>query len=488
MYCVDTFVRIEAEGASEHFFTAAAPINNKEEENEVGPGRCGSISWGRLGGCHRHNTPCRRCPNRWREWTCSGEYYRCRPASYSTRSMGTEQHMWQESIRCCQYPCFTLYSKGDLENPISTFWAPTIPILHGWRSPSYYQWEIVPGEVVTDGKFLQWIGLWLLMATIQGPTWRGYWSNKPLSRFNGAPCRLGNVMSRNGFEAILYSLRYTNIDRPIFRDPFHEVCQMIMSCSSIMLEVFVPSWISGLDESMSYWTNIYSCPGFMFVSKKAWPFDKEWHSICCAVGGVMYDIELVQGKNHPHQMGAKEFDNLGGTTVELLIRLTRHLGTLEKWFCWIVDFVLPKLWHNSQRRVFLAKLSERSAGTVKKDHLKESIVGQTDCLRMNLLEDNSKLDIHGFKELDYIMMLIATYGTIERVGQEQTRTWQSENTECRTTFQFLNLCTITSNIAMLARGHLNSTPEIWPFRIPFGVLYLLANKILPMQHVYDMKA
>ncbi len=35
MYCVETFVRIEAEGASEHFLTAAAPINNKEEEHEV---------------------------------------------------------------------------------------------------------------------------------------------------------------------------------------------------------------------------------------------------------------------------------------------------------------------------------------------------------------------------------------------------------------------------------------------------------------------
>ncbi len=70
-----------------------------------------------------------------------------------------------------------------------------------------------------------------------------------------------------------------------------------------MREVFVPSWISGLDESMSSWANIYSCPGFMYVSKKPWPSDKEWHSICCANGGVMYDIELVQGKNHPHQMG-----------------------------------------------------------------------------------------------------------------------------------------------------------------------------------------
>ncbi len=29
--------------------------------------------------------------------------------------------------------------------------------------------KIVPGEVVTYRKFLQWIGLWLFIATIQGP-------------------------------------------------------------------------------------------------------------------------------------------------------------------------------------------------------------------------------------------------------------------------------------------------------------------------------
>ncbi len=58
---------------------------------------------------------------------------------------------------------------------------------------------------MTYGDFLQWIGLWLLMATIQGPTQCKYWSNKLISRFKGAPFRLGNLISRNRFEAILYS-------------------------------------------------------------------------------------------------------------------------------------------------------------------------------------------------------------------------------------------------------------------------------------------
>ncbi len=78
-------------------------------------------------------------------------------------------------------------------------------------------------------------------------------------------------------------------------------------------------------------------------------------------------------------------------------------------------------------------------GDTIKAHFKESVVGDTDCFRMNLLGDNSKLEIHGFKEPDYIMMLMATYGTIERVGQEQTQKWKTEKTECRTTFQYPEL-------------------------------------------------
>ncbi len=94
---------------------------------------------------------------------------------------------------------------------------------------------------------------------------------------------------------------------------------MMMAWNSNMLKVFVLSWISCLDETMPYWTKIYSCPGFMFVPRKPQPLGNEWHSLCCAINGVMYGIELVEGKDHPHQMGAKEFVNLGGKTVGLLI-------------------------------------------------------------------------------------------------------------------------------------------------------------------------
>jgi hypothetical protein len=67
--------------------------------------------------------------------------------------------------------------------------------------------NIVPGQVVTYGKFLRWIGLWLFTMTIQGPMRREYWSNEPIPRFKGTPCHLGDLMSRKQFEVILYSIR-----------------------------------------------------------------------------------------------------------------------------------------------------------------------------------------------------------------------------------------------------------------------------------------
>jgi hypothetical protein len=307
--------------------------------------------------------------------------------------------------------------------------------------------NIAPGETVSYGEFLRFIGLWLLMATTQGATRRDYWSVEQPSRFKGAPFRFGDLMSRNRFEAILYSIRYTNVVSPPFRDPFHEVRQMIQAWNANMESVFTPSWITCLDESMSYWTNIYSCPGFMFVPRKPWPFGNEYHTICCASSGVMFAIELVEGKDRPREMGAPEFDNLGGKTVGLLLRLTKLLWNtgkvvvLDSGFC-----VARALTHLADKGVFATALIKKRRywpkyvnGDMIKEHLSNSEVGDTKCYRLTLPEDNAKLDIHCLKEPDYTMMLMATFGTIERVGPEKIRIWKNGNTDCRTTFRYPEL-------------------------------------------------
>ena len=87
-----------------------------------------------------------------------------------------------------------------------------------------------------------------------------------------------------------------------------------------MVENFVPGYMNCLDESMSIWTNKFTCPGFMFVPHKPWPFGNEYHTICCCTSGIMWEIDLVEGKDCPKALGQQEFDNMG-TTVGLLLQM-----------------------------------------------------------------------------------------------------------------------------------------------------------------------
>ena len=85
-----------------------------------------------------------------------------------------------------------------------------------------------------------------------------------------------------------------------------------------MVENFVPGYMNCLDESMSTWTNKFTCPGFMFVPHKPWPFGNEYHTICCYTSGIMWGIDLVEGKDCPEALGQQEFDNMGSTVGLLL--------------------------------------------------------------------------------------------------------------------------------------------------------------------------
>ena len=81
----------------------------------------------------------------------------------------------------------------------------------------------------TYGEFLRWIGLWFLMATINGPDHCDFWSLGEVDCFVGAPMRLHNFMSRKHFEAIPKALAITARQPPAFRDRFWVVRDRIPS-------------------------------------------------------------------------------------------------------------------------------------------------------------------------------------------------------------------------------------------------------------------
>lgn len=303
----------------------------------------------------------------------------------------------------------------------------------------------IKGDVVTYGEFLRWIGMWFLMATIQGPQRRDFWATSPIDIYDGAPFRLNGIMSRNRFETILKAISYTSSTPPTYTDRFHEVRDMIEAWNANMVQNFTPSWISCLDESMSVWINQYTCPGFMFVPRKPWPFGNEYHTVCCGLSGIMWGIELVEGKDAPRERPKPPYENLGKTVGLLLRMLTPiyHTGkvvVLDSGFC-VVKGIVELL----KQGVFAAALIKKRRywpryvrGDEIRQHFDSKAVGDADAWSGTL--DGQSFKIHSMKEPDYVMSLMTTYGTLSRVG-------------CKVTSRKVGNETITFNYPEVVNNH-----------------------------------
>ena len=167
-------------------------------------------------------------------------------------------------------------------------------------------------------------------------------------------------MSRKQFEAILKALPITARQPPAFRDRFWEVQEILERWNANMTEQFTPSWVSCLDESMSTWTNKYSCPGWMFMPRKPWPFGNEYHTVCCSLSGILWQMDLVEGKDSPPEIIPKY--NNQGKTVGLLLRVFEPIFTrgnvviLDSGFCMLKGTVELK-----KRGVYVSALIKKGS-------------------------------------------------------------------------------------------------------------------------------
>jgi hypothetical protein len=81
---------------------------------------------------------------------------------------------------------------------------------------------------------------------------------------------------------------------------------MVSEWNKNMAAVFSAGWAICLDKSMSIWTSRWTCPGWVFCPRKPWLFGNEYHSACCALCGLMFVIEMVEGKDRPRDQGTPE--------------------------------------------------------------------------------------------------------------------------------------------------------------------------------------
>jgi hypothetical protein len=146
-------------------------------------------------------------------------------------------------------------------------------------------------------EFFTYLGLWFAISTsfFSGDHVM-VWSSKDIAFESGAPYQFHDFMSRNRFNGITQALRFSNIPSSAFRDRFHEVRQLIFEWNTNMENKFSPSWISVVDESMSKWLSEYTCPGWMVVPQKPHPFGNEYHTACCGKSGILWALELVEGR------------------------------------------------------------------------------------------------------------------------------------------------------------------------------------------------
>ena len=107
---------------------------------------------------------------------------------------------------------------------------------------------------------------------------------------------------------------------------------------------FEPPWSNVLDESIQECINRYNCPGWMFVPCKPHPFGDNYHIILCAKYKVIYNIEIVEGKDLLRVMGKKEFEEKGATDC-LMVTIKNPLwGTvkvlvMDSVFCVLEGFI-----------------------------------------------------------------------------------------------------------------------------------------------------
>jgi Transposase IS4 len=108
---------------------------------------------------------------------------------------------------------------------------------------------------VQYGKFLQWLGLWLLTATIQGTAQHEFWKKEPIDLFYDARIRNNKYMSKNRFQVILSSLQFTDKEPPDYIDKFCLIRDLVNAWNDNLHNNFNPGWANGLDKSMMVWTN-----------------------------------------------------------------------------------------------------------------------------------------------------------------------------------------------------------------------------------------
>eukprot|EP00956_Cyclotella_meneghiniana_P035814 scaffold118478_cov62-Cyclotella_meneghiniana.AAC.7 len=295
---------------------------------------------------------------------------------------------------------------------------------------------------ISLGEMIRYIGLRMRIASVGGAfSTEDYWTTQEFDgEENACPYNFREYMSKTRFDNITSALTFTDVPKPAFIDRFWEVRQMIDEWNKNMAAVFYAGWVVCLDESMSIWHNRWTCPGWVFCPRKPHPFGNEYHTACCALCGILFVIELVQGKDYPAELGTPEFESEYGKTGGLLLRMLKSMFSsgryivLDSGFC-----VLKAIVGLFRRGLFSGALIKKRRywptlvpGDAIDRKFDGKAVGEVDAVSGIL--DNVDYKLFGMKEPDYVMKIMATGGVLQ--SDDSCKTAQRGNGATATSFQY----------------------------------------------------
>ena len=257
-------------------------------------------------------------------------------------------------------------------------------------------------------------------------------------------------MSSNRFDTILQSLAYINENPPAKEDRFWEVQKMINAWNKNMTDTFSTSWISCLDESMNKWIQRHTCPGFVFCRRKTWPFGNDHHAIACGESGILFFVEIVEGKEKAAHL-QQEHSSLS-STIGLILICTKTLHNTGK------VSVFDSGFSGLKGIIKFFNLPKYIPGEKIKNHFVDLNVGDIQCWHGKL--DAVQFHLHCMKELDYIMSLMSTYGTMERFGKEKNCSWKEDGITKTAKFKYPEVVHNHYKYRhMLAEAYFSDTPQ-----------------------------
>ena len=121
---------------------------------------------------------------------------------------------------------------------------------------------------------------------------------------------------------------------PTQTDRLWEVRNLITAWNKNMENLYVPSWVSCLNESMSIWNMRWTCPGYVFCPQKPHPVGNEYHAYYC----WWYDYnplccQLIMYTNM-NRRRANEFTT--GTTYTIDLAQWILLLLVHQWYCKLI--------------------------------------------------------------------------------------------------------------------------------------------------------